>query len=98
MSFAHSLTSFVKDKLKFEGPRVYSGSDDCKLKCFAVDGGGSRPAFVIKEHTMGVTSLLSDVQNEFRLYSGSYDENLHFWDTRSELMPILNKLLGVDIT
>ena len=47
---------------------------------------------------MGVTSLLSDVQNEFRLYSGSYDENLHFWDTRSELMPILNKLLGVDIT
>jgi hypothetical protein len=31
---------------------------------------------------MGVTSLLSDARNEFRLYSGSYDENLHFWDTR----------------
>jgi WD40 repeat protein len=40
------------------------------------------PVFVIKEHSMGVTSLLSDARNEFRLFSGSYDENLHFWDTR----------------
>jgi hypothetical protein len=40
------------------------------------------PVFVIKEHSMGVTSLLSDARNEFRLYSGSYDESLHFWDTR----------------
>jgi WD40 repeat protein len=66
-----------------KGVQVFSGSDDCKLKCFDIDR-TDYPVFVIKEHSMGVTSILSDVRNEFRLYSGSYDENLHFWDTRFE--------------
>lgn len=63
---------------------VFSGGDDCKLKCFDVHRTSSIacPVFVSKEHMMGVTSLLSDARNEFRLYSGSYDENLNFWDTR----------------
>ena len=64
--------------------RVFSGGDDCKLKAFDVDRSSlaASPVFVIKEHSMGVTSLLSDARIEFRLYSGSYDENLNFWDTR----------------
>ena len=60
---------------------MFSGGDDCKLKCFDVTS-GPRCAFVIKEHTMGVTSILSDARNEFRLFSGSYDEKLNIWDTR----------------
>jgi WD40 repeat protein len=64
---------------------VFSGGDDCKLKCHDLRAGS--PAFVIKEHTMGVTSLLSDARQEFRLFSGSYDENLHFWDTRCGAWP-----------
>jgi len=71
----------LRNLLICPGLRVFSGGDDCKLKCFDVNS-GSRCAFVVKEHTMGVTSILSDDKNEFRLYSGSYDEKLHFWDTR----------------
>ena len=40
---------------------------------------------------MGVTSILSDARNEFRLFSGSYDEKLNIWDTRFEFQLHLKK-------
>ena len=42
----------------------------------------------------GVTSLLSDIYEEHILYSGSYDENLHKWDTRSIKNPLQSLNMG----
>lgn len=50
---------------------VFSGGDDSKLRGFCLDGNSAYPIFTIgKEHMAGVTSLLSDVYLEHRLYSG----------------------------
>ena len=42
----------------------------------------------------GVTSLLSDIYEEHILYSGSYDENLHKWDTRNIKNPLQSLNMG----
>ena len=42
----------------------------------------------------GVTSLLSDVYEEHILFSGSYDENLNTWDTRSLKNPLKTLNMG----
>ena len=42
----------------------------------------------------GVTSLLSDVYREHKLYSGSYDENMHSWDTRKMKQPLSTLGMG----
>ena len=42
----------------------------------------------------GVTSLLSDIFEEHILYSGSYDETLHKWDTRSIKTPLSSLNMG----
>ena len=48
-----------------------------------------------KHHTAGVTSLLSDVYHEHRLYSGSYDDTLAVWDTRTSMRcPVETAALG----
>ena len=47
-----------------------------------------------RHFSAGVTSLLSDVYREHVLYSGSYDENLHIWDTRSVRTPSSTLRMG----
>ena len=50
---------------------------------------------VIRRHfSSGVTSLLSDAYKEHRLYSGSYDENMHSWDVRSMKHPLGTVAMG----
>lgn len=59
----------------------FTGGDDSKLKGFCLDDGTetARPVFTIgKEHMAGVTSLLSDVYREHRLYSGRYCQHSLF--------------------
>ena len=52
---------------------IFSGGDDSKL--FMTDL-RTNSKIRVGIHDAGVTSLLSDIHEEFKLYSGSYDENL----------------------
>ncbi|KAJ9577190.1 hypothetical protein L9F63_006247 [Diploptera punctata] len=59
---------------------VYSGGDDCKLKVNDTRVGSHIQSCT---HDAGVTSLHTNVMREHVLASGSYDEQLRIWDTRS---------------
>ncbi len=49
---------------------IFSGGDDSKLKVHDIRTDGTSAVFVSKEHTAGVTSLLSNVGKEHELFSG----------------------------
>jgi len=61
---------------------VFSGGDDCSLNCYDLRTEG----VVMKNskvHSMGVTSMISDRTKDHQLITGSYDENIRWWDERS---------------
>ncbi|XP_063709717.1 uncharacterized protein LOC134838174 [Culicoides brevitarsis] len=70
---------------------VYTGGDDTFLNCY-----DTRTDFSLKwrnkSHGAGVTSLLSFAENA--LISGSYDDNLRFFDTRQVKRAVFEKNLG----
>ncbi len=73
---------------------LYSGADDCKFKCWDVRAGGSSnnirsSVFVDETHSMGVCSIASHPTRSHVLATGSYDESLRIWDTRSLRKPLL---------
>ncbi|XP_073997034.1 diphthine methyltransferase isoform X2 [Rhodnius prolixus] len=59
----------------------FSGGDDCKLKCFDTRVG--QVVSTNTSHEAGVTSLHMNFKKENSLISGSYDENIRFWDVRN---------------
>jgi len=63
---------------------VFSGGDDNILRCSEIQKCSSKfdKIFELDVDGQGVTSLLSDTREEFRLYSGGYGEQLYSWDTR----------------
>ncbi|XP_026725347.1 diphthine methyltransferase isoform X1 [Trichoplusia ni] len=60
----------------------YSGGDDCLFKSYDVRVPEISTA-VNKRHEAGVTSIRSHVDVEYQLLTGSYDEKVRLWDTRS---------------
>lgn len=72
---------------------VYSGGDDMALKVHDLRT-NSTVLTNRKHHTAGVTSLLSDAFNEHRIFSGSYDDTLATWDTRTLRQPVQTLPLG----
>ncbi|KAM1451819.1 hypothetical protein ACFX2I_038883 [Malus domestica] len=68
---------------------VYSGSDDCKFKCWDLRDGPSKLAFQnTKAHTMGVCCIAKNPYDSNCVVTGSYDEYLRFWDVRSISTPV----------
>ncbi|KAL6177480.1 hypothetical protein ACLB2K_049006 [Fragaria x ananassa] len=68
---------------------VYTGSDDCKFKCWDLRDGPSKLAFQnSKVHTMGVTCIAKNPSDPNTLLTGSYDEYLRVWDVRSISKPV----------
>ncbi|XP_062029492.1 uncharacterized protein LOC133745432 isoform X2 [Rosa rugosa] len=68
---------------------VYSGSDDCKFKCWDLRDGPSKLAFQnSKVHTMGVTCIAKNPNDPNTVLTGSYDEYLRVWDVRSISKPV----------
>ncbi|XP_077259933.1 diphthine methyltransferase [Temnothorax americanus] len=65
----------------------YSGGDDDRFLCFDCRT-GSRPVVESKEHTTGVTSVHSNVNETFLLATGSYDQSVRLWDKRNFKKPI----------
>ncbi|GLH14214.1 diphthine methyltransferase [Gryllus bimaculatus] len=71
----------------------YSGGDDNKFLVLDSRVGIRNPVLVNKSHEMGVTSICCNDSKEHLLVSGSYDEQLRFWDTRNLRKPISSTTL-----
>ncbi|KAL0840927.1 hypothetical protein ABMA28_014723 [Loxostege sticticalis] len=71
----------------------YSGGDDCLFKSYDV----RVPEGAVTTnrcHEAGVTSVRSHVDVEHQLLTGSYDEKVRLWDTRSLKRPITETDVG----
>ena len=73
---------------------VYSGGDDCLLKGWDTRSECYKPIFVSKSHTMGVCAVQSSPLLEHVFASGSYDEQVHIWDSRSMRQPLTSCNVG----
>ncbi|KAH8386527.1 hypothetical protein KR093_001076 [Drosophila rubida] len=62
---------------------VYSGGDDCLLHAYDLRMEPSHRIWTNREHSAGVTALLSHPQHEHMLMTGSYDDILRVFDTRA---------------
>ena len=79
---AHTFEAWTACFSKYNSNLVYSGGDDCVLK-FHDRREGETGRSNRRSHSMGVTSMLCDSQDEHRLWTGSYDEQLRVWDVRN---------------
>lgn len=69
---------------------ILTGADDCKMKCWDLRAGSSRPVFVVDgEHEAGVTCLSYHPRKENLFASGSYDEGIRLWDIRCMTKPVI---------
>merc|ERR1712150_173229 len=71
---------------------VYSGGDDCLLKCHDMRSCGA--TFTSKHHSMGVCCISPDTTSHHQIISGSYDETVVMWDTRSMRQPLQSCSVG----
>eukprot|EP01134_Creolimax_fragrantissima_P001681 CFRG1681T1 len=78
----------------FNHSLVYSGGEDAKLKCWDLRDGCERPLFTANSHEQGVCSMQSHPTREHVLATGSYDEKVMIWDTRTIKQPLSELDLG----
>ncbi|CAN0923104.1 Diphthine methyltransferase [Linum grandiflorum] len=67
---------------------VYTGSDDCKFRCWDIRASSNMVFQNSKEHKMGVCCIAKSPSNPNTLLTGSYDEYLRMWDVRSISKPV----------
>lgn len=79
---AHGFEAWICCFDKWNKNVVYSGGDDMLLNVYDVRADSSNLKMKNKSHNAGVTCLLSFEKSEFKLATGSYDENLRIFDTR----------------
>ena len=80
---AHNFDAWITAYDRWNTHIVYSGGDDCLLKGWDTRTECNKPIFVNKNHTMGVCALQSSSLVEHLFASGSYDEQVHIWDSRT---------------
>jgi len=62
---------------------IFSGGDDCCFNCYDLRVAGSVSKKNSRSHMSGVTAMISDKTNSHQIITGSYDENIRWWDERN---------------
>lgn len=88
---AHSFEAWTCAFDTWNGNVVYTGGDDTFMHIFDVRSTETSKVVTNKSHTAGVTSILS--YDEHRLITGSYDETLRIFDTRTWREPLYELML-----
>ncbi|XP_046361257.2 diphthine methyltransferase-like [Haliotis rufescens] len=84
---AHEYEAWICAYDRWNEDVIYSGGDDGMFKGWDLRV-GTTPTFTNKRHSMGVCSIQSNRLQEYKLAVGSYDEELHVWDTRQMKRPL----------
>ncbi|XP_028400590.1 diphthine methyltransferase-like [Dendronephthya gigantea] len=91
---AHNFDAWITAYDRWNRHIVYSGGDDCLMKGWDTRTPCYKPIFVNKDHTMGVCAIQSSSLVENVFASGSYDEQVHIWDSRSMKQPLTSCDVG----
>lgn len=84
---AHSYETWTATFNVFNPSIVYTGGDDSVLTVYDTKA-GIHVARITSAHDSGVTSLLSSPKSSNLFLSGSYDENVRFWDSKYLKSPV----------
>ena len=90
---AHDLEVWITAFNYHNTSIIYSGADDSLFKGWDSRALGS-PTFVNRTHQAGVTSIQSHPLQQHVLVTGSYDEYVRLWDTRSLKQPVAEHSVG----
>ncbi|KAH6583931.1 hypothetical protein BASA60_001156 [Batrachochytrium salamandrivorans] len=85
---AHQFEAWIVGFNYHQTSTIYSGGDDCLFKGWDTRQDGNTPTFINKSHQAGVCSIASHPVWEHILATGSYDESIYIWDTRSIKRPV----------
>ena len=89
-SKSHDFEAWVA-QFNYHDPNIiYSGGDDSLFKVWDLRG----KAVTSKTHQAGVTSISHHPRKEFVLATGSYDESIRIWDSRSLKLPVMESNSG----
>ncbi|KAJ8326986.1 Diphthine methyltransferase [Batrachochytrium dendrobatidis] len=85
---AHQFEAWIVGFNCHQTSTIYSGGDDSLFKGWDTRMESNSPIFVNKCHQAGVCSIASHPTWDHVLATGSYDENVYIWDTRSIKRPV----------